>query len=87
MYSLRQRLESVQLSWRMARRTILQSAGALIGTAAFSPARGTFAQDADVGHVCVSPGHKSRSGFMLAHEQFTVPHLVELGATIEALTT
>src|SRR5690349_4099826 len=82
-YSLRQRLESDQPSWSMDRRTILQSAGALIGASAFFSARRTFAQDAGPSNVRISPWHKGQVGFMLAHEQFTVPQLVELGAAAE----
>jgi coenzyme F420-dependent glucose-6-phosphate dehydrogenase len=60
----------------MDRRTILQSAGALIGASAFFSARSTFAQAAGPSNARVSPWHKGQVGFMLAHEQFTVPQLV-----------
>jgi hypothetical protein len=82
-YALRSRLEGDQPAWLLDRRTILQSAGAFIGASVFSSEHSALAQDTDAGHAYVSPWHQGQVGFMLAHEQFTVPQLVELGVAAE----
>lgn len=83
LHALRQRCESGQALWLMDRRTILQSAGALLSASAFASAPSTFAQEAGANDTHVLPWHKGQVGFMLAHEQFTVPQLVELGVAAE----
>ena len=82
-YALRSRLEGDQPAWFLDRRTILQSAGAFIGASVFSSEHSALAQDAGAGHAHVSPWHQGQVGFMLAHEQLTVPQLVELGVAAE----
>src|SRR5436190_21774423 len=82
-YALRQRRESGQPLWLMDRRTVLQGASVLMGTSALASARSPFAQDASAGNARILPWHKGQVGFMLPHEQFTVPQLVELGVAAE----
>jgi F420-dependent hydroxymycolic acid dehydrogenase len=82
-YALRLRLEGDQPAWLLDRRTILQSAGAFIGASVFSSEPRALAQNTGAGHAHVSPWHQGQVGFMLAHKQFTVPQLVELGVAAE----
>lgn len=74
-------------TWHIGRRTLLKSAGALLGSSALSASLpNAFAQTG--GGSDTSGGNsdlrKGMVGFMLAHEQFPVPQLLELGATAEA---
>jgi TAT-translocated FGD2 family F420-dependent dehydrogenase len=71
----------------MDRRTLLMSSGALAAAAMGTGAQNAaFAQKADsrggVGRKAL-PLRKGMAGFMLAHEQFSGPQLVELGARAE----
>jgi hypothetical protein len=70
----------------MDRRTLLMSSGALAAAAIGAGAQNAaFAQKADSrgGAGRKLPLRKGMAGFMLAHEQFTGPQLVELGARAE----
>src|SRR5262245_25738100 len=75
---LRAHLASDQPSWFLERRTLLQSAGALLGASAFWPDHSALARDAGSENTHRSPRHRGQVGFMLAYEQFTVPQLVDL---------
>jgi hypothetical protein len=79
----KQRYEGEPPSWRIERRKILQAAGALLGASAFTSSRRACAQAIRPESVSGTPWHKGQVGFMLSHEQFTVPQLVELGAAAE----
>ena len=81
--ALRTRLASDQPAWLLDQRTLLQSAGALLGVSAFWPEHSALARDAGLENTPESSGRKGQVGFMLAHEQFGVPQLVELGAAAE----
>ena len=68
------------------RRMLLKSAGALIGMSALPGGiTKAFAQSGEGGSGSANPGalRKGMVGFMLAHEQFPVPQLVDLGAAAE----
>lgn len=68
------------------RRMLLKSAGALIGMSALPGGiTNAFAQSGEGGSGSANPGalRKGMVGFMLAHEQFPVPQLVDLGAAAE----
>jgi TAT-translocated FGD2 family F420-dependent dehydrogenase len=75
------------------RRTLLKSAGLLIGASTLASAAPALASSmpAPLSRPSSSRGYgtapsmlKPMVGFMLAHEQFPVPELVELGITAEA---
>jgi Luciferase-like monooxygenase len=78
------------------RRALLKSAAVLMGTSILKAAASAFAADMNYspGSTAVSakianqstpaaPMPKNMMGFMLAHEQFTVPELIRLGVEAE----
>lgn len=70
---------------RFDRRTVLKSAGALIGASVLSPdvKGGAFAEERTMNKQNDGALRTNMIGFMLAHEQFPVPALVELGVAAE----
>jgi F420-dependent hydroxymycolic acid dehydrogenase len=66
------------------RRTILKSAGTLLGASVFSGnMSNSFAQKEGGQTMNARRLHKNMIGFMLAHEQFPVPELIEIGPAAE----
>src|ERR1700719_2489288 len=72
------------------RRTLLKSAGMLVGASALASSISAGAANMSAESTTPSeprgatpPIHKSMVGFMLAHEQFPVPELVQLGVAAE----
>lgn len=66
------------------RRTILKSAGTLLGASVLSGSlSSSFAESEGTHNANTGALRKNMVGFMLAHEQFPVPELVELGAAAE----
>jgi TAT-translocated FGD2 family F420-dependent dehydrogenase len=73
------------VSENMNRRTLLKSAGITIGASAFGNSRSSGETQPDPGEGS-SPTREFAQpmiGFMLGHEQFTVPELVEFGVAAE----
>src|SRR5437763_7458517 len=75
---------------QLHRRELLSSAGAFLGMSTLLPARTMSAQASRArensrasGKRIAAPLRKRALGFMLAHEQFTIPELVDLGAAAE----
>src|SRR5579862_3651366 len=75
----------------LSRRTLLKSAGLLAGTSALASAVPALAsnmstqstQASETKSSSTPPINKPMVGFMLAHEQFPVPELLELGVAAE----
>ena len=68
----------------MNRRSLLKAAGVLIGTSMLSGSSNAEHQPASGARQGTPPAITQKMiGFMLAHEQFTVPRLVDLGAAAE----
>jgi hypothetical protein len=67
----------------MDRRAILQVAGALWSASACMVGHRAVAQEAASRTVSGSSWQAGQVSFMLAHEQCTVPHLIERGAVTE----
>ena len=74
----------------ITRRTLLKAAGLLVGTSALASAIPVMASNMSTQSIPTSqaqgstpPITKPMVGFMLAHEQFPVPELVELGVAAE----
>jgi hypothetical protein len=74
----------------ITRRTLLKSAGVLIGSSALASAIPVMASNMSAQSITTSglqgstpPITTPMVGFMLAHEQFPVPELVELGVAAE----
>src|SRR5271156_5316517 len=74
------------------RRKLLKSAGVLVGASALASSMPVRASSMSVestpgsgqrGATATPPIHKPMVGFMLAHEQFPVPELVQLGVAAE----
>ena len=66
------------------RRGVLRSAAVLVATPGMSfslpSVHAASEEHADVNHLQKVLNGQKLVGFMLAHEQFTVPHLTDLGA-------
>jgi G6PDH family F420-dependent oxidoreductase len=74
----------------LTRRALLKSAGLLVGTSTLASAIPVMASNMSAQSIPISglkdstpPITKPMVGFMLAHEQFPVPELVELGGAAE----
>lgn len=69
------------------RRAVLKSAGgiamSMLGASVFSSGLQSEAVKDSVKNTAIASFHKGMVGFQLAHEQFTVPELVDLGVACE----
>jgi F420-dependent hydroxymycolic acid dehydrogenase len=69
---------------RLTRRTVLKSTAALVGASALNVSSiPAFAQSSGKSNMGNSSLHKGMMGFMLAHEQFRVPDLIDIGVAAE----
>jgi TAT-translocated FGD2 family F420-dependent dehydrogenase len=65
------------------RRSLLKSAGAFLGLSSIFEGFAMNIPDQSQSRATATSGSKNTLGFMLAHEQFTMPQLVEFGAAAE----
>jgi TAT-translocated FGD2 family F420-dependent dehydrogenase len=71
-------------SQEISRRTVLKSTAALLGASAFDmTAPSLFAQSSDSKSGGTGSLHKGMMGFMLAHEQFRISDLIDIGVAAE----
>src|SRR4051812_36976432 len=65
--------------YRMSRRGLLQASVLVAGTAAVMGAGPVFAAEVAAAQVAPLAPRKGQVGFVLSHEQFTVPQLLTFG--------